>query len=101
MYIRAKKGNNERCGAILIGFENAAPQKESCIGQLHNFKAVSHDMSPFYSGKTSIGSTNNGREVDLAGFKPKELQIMAENDERAAKRLKNINKKLCGKHMIM
>ena len=113
MYIRAKKGNNERCGAVLIGFENAAPQKESCIGQLHNFKAVSHDMSPFYSGKTSIGSTNNGREVDLSNFKPeelqntlksfdmgyRELQIMAENDERAAKRLKNINKKLCGKHM--
>ena len=49
----AKKGNNERCGSILIGFENAAPRKVSCIGQLHNYKAVSHDMSPFYSGKTN------------------------------------------------
>ena len=113
MYMRAKKGNNERCGSILIGFENAAPRKVSCIGQLHNYKAVSHDMSPFYSGKTNVGRPYDGREVDLAGFKPeelqktlkkfdvgyRELQMMAETDEAAAKRLKNINKKLCGKHM--
>ena len=112
-YIRSKKGEKNRCGAILMGFENSSPGKESCIGQMHDFKAVSHDISPALTDKTNVGAKIGGREVDLTNFKAseltdllrrfdagyRELQSSAVINPRAARKLKKINDKLCGKYM--
>ena len=112
-YIRAKEGEPSRCGSILIGLENAAPGVSSCIGQHHGVKAFSHDMSPFFSGRTNIGKAYGGREIDLSHFQANELtralklfdigyselQREADTDPEAAKKLKSVNKKLTGKHM--
>ncbi len=73
MYIRMRKGDLRHCGSILIGFENAQPKKESAIGQLHNFKAISHDMSVFYSSKNTYGKPIGGREADLSHMSPDDL----------------------------
>ncbi len=113
MYMRVRKGDKTHCGAILVGMENAQPKKESCIGQLHNYKAISHDMSSFFSGKKSPGKTIGGRETDLSHISPKdltkaleqfdagyrELQRRAAGDASAMNRLKEINNKLSGKRM--
>lgn len=113
LYMKSKQGDKNSCGNLLIGFENAAPKKESCIGQLHNFKAISHDMSSFFSNKVTIGKVIGGREIDLshltadefaetmekfeAGYR--QLVKDAEYTDTARKELKAINSKICGKHM--
>ena len=113
VYIRAKKGEPTRCGSILMGFENAGPGFDSCIGQHHGAKAISHDMSPFFSSRVNIGKAYGGREIDLSHFQAdeltralkrfdigySELQREAETDAEAAKKLKIVNKKLTGKYM--
>ena len=113
MYIRMRKGDLRHCGSILIGFENAQPKKESAIGQLHNFKAISHDMSVFYSSKNTYGKPIGGREADLSHMSPddlsgaldqfelgyKTLQERAKQDPEAAKQLTEINRKLCGQKL--
>lgn len=113
MYVREKKGDKNICGSILVGIENAAPKMESCVGQLHNYKAIGHDMSPFYSGKAAPGAQYDGREVDLSHLKPEELtkalqdfevgyaqlQREAKTDPPSKQKLKEINEKLCGKYM--
>ena len=110
MFIRTRKGDLQHCGSILMGFENAQPKKESAIGQLHNFKALSHDMSSFYSSKVTIGKAIGGREADLSHMLPEDLsealdqfelgyrtlQERAKQDPEAAKQLTEINRKLCG-----
>jgi hypothetical protein len=112
-YMRTRKGDEKHCGAILFGFENAVPKGTSCIGQLHNFKAISHDMSPFFSGKTTVGKTIGGREADLSHLSPEEfteamntfeagyrsLQERAQQDPEAAKQLEELNEAMCGKRM--
>jgi len=113
MYIRAKTGEENRCGALLIGIENAAPHSTSCIGQHHGGKAIGHDMSCFFSNRTNVGKIYGGREVDLSHFKPNELsralrlfdmgyselQREAATDPAAAKKLRAVNSKLTGKYM--
>ena len=113
MYIREKKGDKNICGSILVGIENAAPKMESSVGQLHNYKAIGHDMSPFYSGKATPGAQYDGREVDLSHLKPEELtkalqdfevgyaqlQREAKTDPQSMQKLKEINEKICGKYM--
>lgn len=113
LYIRTRKGDLQRCGAILMGFENAQPKKESCIGQLHNFKALSHDLSSFYSTKTTVGKPIGGRETDLTHISPEDLagaldqfelgyqtlQERAKTNPAAVKQLKQLNQKLCGKRL--
>ena len=112
-YMRTRKGDEKHCGAILFGFENAVPKGTSCIGQLHNFKAISHDMSPFFSGKSTVGKTIGGREADLSHLSPEEfteamntfeagyrsLQERAAEDPAAAKQLQALNEAMSGKRM--
>ena len=113
LYMKSKQGDKNSCGNLLIGFENAAPKKVSCIGQLHNFKAISHDMSSFFSNKVTIGKVIGGREIDLSHFTADEFadtmekfeagyrQLVkdAEYTDEAKKQLKAINSKMCNKHM--
>lgn len=113
LYVRTRKGDAQHCGAILMGFENAQPKKESCIGQLHNFKAVSHDLSAFYSTKTTFGKLIGGRETDLSHMSPqdltgalnqfelsyKTLQERAKTDPKAVNQLQQLNHKLCGRRL--
>ena len=113
LYVRTRKGDPTHCGAILIGFENAQPKKESCIGQLHNFKAISHDLSSFYSTKTTFGKPIGGRETDLSHMTQEDLtmalsqfelgyqtlQERAKTDPEAARELTRLNQSLCGKRL--
>ncbi|MBO4863310.1 MAG: hypothetical protein J5517_02990 [Eubacterium sp.] len=113
IYIKAMKGEKNRCGTLLIGVENSAPKTESCIGQLHNFKAIGHDMSTFFASKKTVGAPYGGREIDLSHMKAdefekamnqfeagyRELQKSAKKDPEADKKLKSINNKLCGGKM--
>ncbi len=77
---------------------------------MHNYKAISHDASSFFSGKTTSGAQIDGREVDLSQLKPEELtkalqefevgyaqlQREAKTDPQAMQKLKEVNEKLCG-----
>ena len=113
LYVRMKKGDENHCGALLIGVENSAPKTESCIGQLHNYKAIGHDMSTFFANKKTIGASYGGREIDLSNMKTKdlakalrefeagyvELQNKAEKDPEAAKQLRKVNSMLCGRKL--
>ena len=40
---------------------------------MHNYKAISHDASSFFSGKATSGAQIDGHEVDLSHLKPEEL----------------------------
>lgn len=113
LYMRTRKGDPEHCGVILMGFENAQPKKESCIGQLHNFKAISHDLSSFYSTKNTLGKTIGGREADLTHLSAEDLtgalnqfelgyrtlQERAKTDPKAAGQLNRLNQALCGSRL--
>ncbi len=79
MYQKMKKGDENTCAGLLVGIENSAPggtrfiskqfggyDGTSCIGELHNGKAISHGQSAFFSSKTSIGDQYSGRVVDLS-----------------------------------
>lgn len=113
LYVRTRKGDATHSGSILMGFENAQPKKESCIGQLHNFNAFSHDLSAFYSSRATFGMPIGGREANLSHMKPadlagvltqfelayKTLQARSKTDPAAARKLTALNQTLCGSHL--
>jgi hypothetical protein len=79
LYQRYVPGDENTCGGMLVGIENSAPggmhfiQKRvggydgtSCIGEVHNSKAIAHNQSAFFSRRAFIGDQYGGRTVDLS-----------------------------------
>lgn len=113
MYMRTRKGDPTHCGSIMMGFENSQPGQESSIGQLHNIKAVSYDVSPFFSSKAGVGRKYGGREVDLSHMTPADLtgvltdfqrgyqalQERSKSSPEALRQMEELNQKLCGERL--
>ena len=113
MYIRAKQGSKDRCGALLIGIEGSGPQQSSAIGNYHGASGKGFSVSSFMTSKKTVGKAYGGRETDLSHMSPtdfedamrqfdagyRELQRKAKTSEAAKEELNALNQKLCGKRM--
>ena len=131
IYNRYRMGDENTCGGMLVGIENSAPggtcvsnlkqyfggyNGTSCIGELHNAKAISHGQSAFFSSKENYGDQYGGRVIDLSNFdannlitiigkfneKYSELQRLCMSKDKktsdiAKNNLKTINRVLSGK----
>lgn len=104
MYQRFRMGDENTCGGMLVGIENSAPggtcvtnfkqyfggyNGTSCIGELHNGKAISHGQSAFFSSKENYGDQYSGRVVDLSNFDAKKLSEIIEKFDKKYADLQN------------
>ena len=113
MYCRKSMGDPEHCGSLLIGFESCEDGKTSVLGHEHNWRAKSSKQSAFLADKFGVGAKHDGRTVDLSGLSPEQfakfmndfdkvysdLQVKAENDEKAREKITNFNKFLAGSRL--
>lgn len=73
MYMHLAPGKDRVCGTMLVGFENAGPNKSGRLGHAHGPSAKKAGSSAFLSDKTTVGQERGGREVDLSGLTSQEL----------------------------
>ena len=113
MYCRKSMGDPEHCGSLLIGFESCESGKTSVLGHEHTWMAKSSKQSAFLADKFGVGAKHDGRTVDLSGLSPEQfakfmnefdkvysdLQLKAENDEKAREKITNFNKFLAGSRL--
>jgi hypothetical protein len=113
MYCRKSMGDPEHCGSLLIGFESCEDGKTSVLGHEHTWRAKSSKQSAFLADKFGVGAKHDGRTVDLSGLSPEQfakfmnnfdkvysdLQVKAENDEKAREKITNFNKFLSGSRL--
>ena len=113
MYCRKSMGDPEHCGSLLIGFESCESGKTSVLGHEHTWMAKSSKQSAFLADKFGVGAKHDGRTVDLSGLSPEQfakfmnnfdkvysdLQVKAENDEKAREKITNFNKFLAGSRL--
>ena len=109
MYQRFRMGDKDTCGGMLFGIENSAPggtcvtnfkqyfggyNGTSCIGELHNGKAISHGQSAFFSSKENYGDQYSGRVVDLSNLEAGMLaQVISKFDEMYKKIQEDVSSK--------
>lgn len=83
MYMHAVTGGKNTCGTMLVGFENAGPQKSGRLGHAHGISAKKAGSSAFLSDKSYLGNEFGGRVVDLSGLSGADLTAMMTAFENA------------------
>ena len=92
---------------MLVGIENSAPggtcvtnlkqyfggyDGTSCIGELHNGKAIAHGQSAFFSSREFLGDQYSGRVVDLSNLSANDLaDVIKKFDEKYEKMQKDVS----------
>ena len=107
IYQRFRMGDENTCGGMLVGIENSAPggtcvtnlkqyfggyDGTSCIGELHNGKAIAHGQSAFFSSREFLGDQYSGRVVDLSNINANDLaDVIKKFDEKYEKMQKDVS----------